>query len=305
MSKVRMFDFPRFARDHGLDPQESGHKHCRAGWINISCPLCVGNPGLHLGWNARNDFFHCWRCGKHSHVEIIRGLLGVDTKTAGQIYWRYQTDMVHRRKRRTKEVDRPTELELPYGTGPLRAVHRRYLRLRKYKPRALTKEWNLMATGNLGEYKFRIIAPVYFNGKLVSYQGRDITNRSPLRYKACARMDEVRPHKACLYGLDKIEHRHTVIVVEGITDVWRMGAGAVATFGIEWTLAQLRLLSQFQRAFIMYDQNEDQARKQSDRLTRALCGLGVLTETITFDWDDPATIPQRQADEIMQELLVQ
>ena len=37
----------------------------------------------------------------------------------------------------------------------------------------------------MGKYKNRIIIPIYYNNKLVSYHSRDITNKSKIKAKAC------------------------------------------------------------------------------------------------------------------------
>ncbi len=46
--------------------------------------------------------------------------------------------------------------------------------IRNFDPNYLVSEWGLLSTGVLGEFKFRILAPVYFKGQLVSYQCRDL-----------------------------------------------------------------------------------------------------------------------------------
>jgi len=46
-----------------------------------------------------------------------------------------------------------------------------------------------------------------------------------------------------------------VIIVEGITDVWRLGDGAVATFTKNFTREQILLLKKknIKEAFVFYD----------------------------------------------------
>ena len=171
----------------------------------------------------------------------------------------------------------------------------------KFDPKKLIHEWNLKGTLFLGAYKFRIIAPIYFQGKLVSYQGRDITEKSPLRYKTCPKTLEILHHKHCLYGIDKAKSDY-IVVTEGITDVWRLGPGAVATFGIQWNLEQAKLLMNYKRVFIMFDK-QPQAKQQAEKLANFLALTSIEVHIITLDnSDDPAEMTQYEADKLMTDL---
>jgi DNA primase len=180
--------------------------------------------------------------------------------------------------------------------------HKKYLTERLYFPETLEKEWGLKGVRHLGPYKWRIIAPIHYKGVRVSYQGRDITGKSDLRYKACVIEDETRHHKFCLYGLDKVIGKR-VVVVEGITGVWRLGPGAVATFGIAWTQAQALLLQRFPEVFILFDPGEE-AQRQANELGNQLSLNGQKVEIVQIDDDDldPGDLPQDEADDFMRQL---
>ena len=62
--------------------------------------------------------------------------------------------------------------EMPDGAKGLTSKHTNYLMERNFPPRVLRGIWGLKGTGNVGPYKFRIIAPIFVDGVLVSYQGR-------------------------------------------------------------------------------------------------------------------------------------
>ena len=91
---------------------------------------------------------------------------------------------------RKKSHRKPTTIILPKHTE-LTRPHKNYLIKRNFDPDELEFKWRLVSTGPVGPYKHRIIAPIYFNEKLVSYQGRDITDKAKLKYKACKRILEV------------------------------------------------------------------------------------------------------------------
>lgn len=298
----KSFDAIRFVRDNNVPTADYNGKHYREGWINVECPFCTGNPGEHLGYHIEDGYWHCWRCGWHSIAAVIESLLHITKDEAYKIARTYGARPQYREQ--SEETSKPTSLTLPYGTAKMEDAHRLYLTKRNYDPDELEELWGLMGTGIMGAYKFRIIAPIHHNERLVSYQGRDITDRAPLKYKACKADEEIIPHKHILYGLDKAQG-HTAVVVEGITDVWRLGPGAVATFGIEWDQKQALLLKKYTRVFIMYDFGEVEAQKRAHELGAILSGLGVSIEKLIVPnhQGDPADLSNRKARKLMQQIL--
>ena len=167
-----------------------------------------------------------------------------------------------------------------------------------------------MGTNHHGEYKLRIIIPIILDGQTVSFEGRDITGKSEMKYKACRANMEIIHRKHIVYGFDKlreIKHKDRCIIVEGVTSTWRLGAGTVATFGIGYTMQQVLFLSQRQikMAFIMYDP-EEQAQEQAEKLSCQLSGFGIETKIIDIakeGVEDPATLSESKAKIISKELL--
>jgi hypothetical protein len=300
---TKSFDAIRFVRDHGIPIADHDSKHFHQDWVNVGCPFCTGNPGEHLGYNTDKGYWNCYRCGWHSVTEVIEALLKVTKDEAHKLAKTYGA-RPQLREKASGDSRRPSSVSLPPGTEKMRDPHRYYLRKRGYDPEELEELWGLMGTGILGPYKFRVIAPIHRNGRLVSYQGRDITDRAPLKYKACRAENEAVPHKHLLYGLDRAMS-HSVVVVEGITDVWRLGPGAVATFGIEWAPEQALLLKRFPRVLIMYDFGEAEAQRQARKLGAALSGFGVNVEMLMVPGfqGDPADLPDRKAKKLMRQIL--
>lgn len=156
-----------------------------------------------------------------------------------------------------------------------------------------------MSTGHIGAYSHRILAPIYFNGKVVSYQCRATRTHQKLPYLACAKREEVIEHKSMLYGFDVAVRLNKCVVVEGVTDVWRLGPGAVATFGKGFTPAQVLLISNhFDQIFVLPDSDVP----ESETITPALEALGKEVEELNLSWGDPDDLSQKQADELMKEL---
>lgn len=302
-----MFDVKQFYEDYNIDYYEGDypHKHCRPGWINTECPRCSGNPGYHLGFSENSGQFVCWRCGFMPIIEAVRKLANVSWPEAIKIAKKFGGEKTYKRyEKAPKEKD--IDVLFPAGTlDYFPKKHRRYLENKNFDPDYLIDSWNLRATGTLGTYKNRIIAPIYYKNKFMSYQARTIFGEVEPRYKACEMENERRHHKYCLYGLDLVAGK-SVLVVEGISDVWRMGIGSVATFGIKYTDVQILLLTKhFDNIFILFDPQEEAAQIQAKKLTRELAAMGKEAETIVYDSDcDPGSLSNKDARYIMRELLI-
>jgi hypothetical protein len=267
----------------------------------------------------------CWKCGKHSYFDCVKKLCNLSDKQVFDVLKLYKSDFKHtqtvkaERKTVSKEVK---ACVLPKGTKPMLECHREYLRERNFDAEFLEQEWNLQGVGVVpgSLFSMRIIIPITHEGTIVSYQGRDITgDKDRIRYRTCKKAVsnsssdpdrnsiETRFHKHCLYGLDKVKG-NSVVVTEGVSKVWRLGIGAVATFGIEWLMEHAYLLAKFKNVFILFDQGEDAQRKAQElaegvKLAESLIG-GKHIEIIELDGDikDPGDLPQKEADQFMKEL---
>ena len=286
-----MFDAIQFLDDNNIQYDLEG-KNVTEGWANIACPFCQDNSN-HGGFNLAVGYYNCWNCGHHFLDQLVAELLTVLPYKAKQIVKQYSIDQQRELKKRTTK--RPEKIQLPTGTGKMKRKHREYLEGRNFDPDKLEKEFDLQGTGHLGPYKFRIIAPIYYKNKLVSYQGRDITGKAENRYKACANEKEVIHHKDILYNLDNAKG-DSVIIVEGLFDVWRIGSGGVATFGVNFNQKQIQILiKRYKQFFICFD-NEPKANEQARKLAVMLSSLGKEVETVDFGENDFADLAQEDAD---------
>jgi hypothetical protein len=279
-----------------------GHKHCRPGWINTPCPFCSGHEGFHLGFNTDSNYFFCWRCGWHPAWEVVGELLRLPKSKALSIVAEFPARPALRtRPERARERK---QVRLPPAAAEWPRIHRDYLKGRGFGVERIVAEWGAVPTTYAaGPYSWRIISPVHFEGQLVSYHSRDVTGRADKPHMACPKDQELRDHKHCLYGYDKVPGR-AVVVVEGITDVWRLGPGAVATFGIQYSEVQVRLLRDFEQVIVLYDSGEPEARAQARKLAADLGTLnGKKVELVWLDVEDPALLPQADADSLMRDLL--
>lgn len=297
-------DIYQLYNDYSIDYRTEGHKHCRPGWINTECPFCSGNPGYHLGYHINSNIFVCWRCGWHPITLTISKLLRIELKEIYQILKNYAIYIPNENNLRYVKVNKKFH-KFPSGVIPLEKKHINYLIKRNFDPEQIEKEWKIVGTGPISfldkiDYRFRIIVPIIWKNQQVSFQGRDITDKNNLRYKACPEVREIIKHKDILYG-NSNKWRFTGICVEGITDVWRLGPSSFATFGIKYTPNQLRVIAKtFKRVPIFYDP-DPQAIIQANKLCADLKFRGVDAFLIT-EKTDPAEMSQEEANYLVKNL---
>lgn len=179
--------------------------------------------------------------------------------------------------------------------------HRNYLRSRHFRPDQLADTWDIEGTKYLsGEWNWRLVFPIYDSqGVAQAYCGRSIDPDIKPKYKMTNNADmRVDPCKL-LYGIHLVQD--TVIVVEGPTDVWRLGPGAVATLGIDWKPEQAHILAGIPRRIIMFDP-DDKAQRQAAKLAERLSMFRGSTELISDIPCDPGNMSQRYANELLDKL---
>jgi DNA primase (bacterial type) len=302
-----MFAILQFLRDRRIDHTTSGARS-RPGWVQINCPFCGGGSrGYDLGVKIDDARCACWRCrGKHIS-EVVRALTKCGPEELRSILSQYgggrsrPIKLEREEESPIKAVHRKKQCKLPAGTSEMMERHFNYLDARGYDPELLEEVYGLKGTGRLGDYAHRIILPITFEGRVVSFQGRDITGRAELRYKACAMVDETVHHKHVLYGWD-LAKKKSCVIVEGAADAWRLGPGSLATFGTGFTAQQAALLAgRFSRVFLAFDP-EPQAQKVAEELAWVLSNAGVETVVVELDGTDPGDMAQKEADALMKEM---
>lgn len=292
-----MIQITKLFDNWGIDYYTEGFKQCRPDWVNIRCPFCNGIPflGIHLQTGAVN----CYQCGTHSQTKVISRILNISWREAEELRKSYSGFDSIIYDKTNREI--PDKVDLPYGSTYPGKKCKLYLRKRGLNPQETIENWGLKGTSRLGDYRGRIVAPILKNNVVVSYQCRDITDKQIPKYKACPKEQEIIHHKHYLYGLWKVPGK-TIIVVEGIADVWKLGFGSVATFGVEWKREQALLLLNFEQIYIWFDP-ERGAQKQANKLANFLCVMGKSVSILNYEKSDPGDMNLREAEKIMKKLL--
>ena len=269
MDLSEIFDTQSWLASRGISYQTTG-QDVGSGWIGVCCPFCDNDPAFHLGINLSNprftrNYIHCWRCGKKGNItHLIKEKEKCSWSAINAILEKYKDrTLIHLRTE--DKFQRKTESDhiLPSDARKVfLPVHMNYLYSRRYDPDIVVPKYDLYACPQYGDHKYRIIVPVYMEHKIMTYVGIDTTKKLNERYKAASHEKSILFSKECIYGIDSCGD--VGIVVEGILDQWRIGDGAIATFGVEYTKAQIRILIwKLKRAFVMYDAG---AEEQADKL---------------------------------------
>lgn len=271
-------DAPDFFESLGVEFVGAGeHHHARPDWLQLKhCPSC-GSDNYHLGFNLAGRYFVCWKCGGLRTRYVLESL-GAGRKEIGEFFAGLELP---------ERTTRPAgKLQEPAHRGPLLAAHRRYLLERKFDPEELVRIWELEGIGIAAELSWRIYIPITEGGRRVSWTTRTI-GRKGLRYVSAEHAQESVPHKQCLYGADLA--RHSAVIVEGPSDVWRIGPGAVALLGTAYTPAQVKKLSRFAYRFVLFD-NEPAAQMKARELAEQLSCFPGETAVLECDADDPGSM---------------
>lgn len=303
-------DYESLFDDYGIQYWTEG-KNVTQGWVNVCCPhKDCDDMSNHGGFSPDTGHYNCWKCGWHPSQEIIALLLDVSIRKAKEIILNYTTsDTVAESKANTARLSstKAKILVLPSSFKRPGKIHREYLSSRGFDPDRVIDRFRLLGSSHIGSYKFRIIAPIFFEGKLVSYQGRDITNLSELRYKACRIEDELIHHKDIFYNFDTVTE--CGVLVEGITDVWRLGFGSFASFGTGVTHAQTKLLKRkakdgtFKKMYILLDKGRSE-NKKAEMLASEMLMIKNFEVLIIYNHrsGDPADLNQKNANALMRDI---
>ena len=266
--------------------REGAHHHCRTGWIQIDCPFCGKNSHKwHMGYSLSGRFCSCWRCGFHPLVEVLSELTGLSFR---QVYRQIEDILPERALvKKTKG-----KLIIPKGVSTLQSPHKKYLRGRNFNWRRIEKQWEIGGVGIASKIAWSIFIPIHYRGEVVSWTSRSLSDKGA-RYISASESEESLPHKSLLYGEDFATH--SIIVVEGPTDVWRIGCGAVATLGVGYSPAQVSKILKYPRRAVCFDKG---AQKRAKKLVDTLCLYPGETYNMVLEADDPGSAGQKEIKQI-------
>lgn len=278
-------DIPQILEDLDIEYKEHGeHRHATYGWIQVCCPFC-GDSNYKLGISLEWGGCSCWACGTHKLPDVLAEITG---QTRSSFYSLLKRDFSLDKKDRIKRG----KLVLPKGLKALDRIHRKYLKSRGFDPDELTKLWGLQGIGLCAKLPFRIFIPVHFRGEIVSWTTRKAQESGPTpRYINAKPEEEVYSIRSLLYGADYV--RHAIALVEGPTDVWRIGPGAAATLGVAYTPEQVAKIARYPVRVIIFDADLS-AQQRATELLETLSVLPGATYKIQLDAKDPGSASEKE-----------
>jgi len=255
-----------------------GHHHARPGWIQIDCPFCAKDAHKwHLGYSLEGNYFNCWRCGSQPLMKTLMELTNLPYHKCKQLISELEIPKFEK-----EEVT--GTLIIPKGVGELQKAHIEYLRRRGFSYQKLKRLWKVQGIGIAKRLSWRIFVPIIYQGNVVSWTTRSISKSSGItRYVSAGLEEEAIPHKSLLYGEDYV--RYGIIIHEGVTDVWKMGPGAVCTFGTGFTQAQINRILKYPLRAVCFD-NEREARRRAEKLAGELSVFPGRTYNVNLDAKD-------------------
>lgn len=285
--------FLEFLDEYGI-PRRTEGEHARSGWIQLDCPWCgAGTEKYHLGYNIAKQFFHCWKCGWHSVIDTLLEIVPSLSRDDLRALYRPSETPLAAPKPKGKYRE-------PRGVEPLGAAHRRYLQGRRFQPDEIATIWDVQGIGLRGRPPWRLFIPIIVEGHCVAWTSRALHDEGT-RYRSSSLEDSDIPVKELLYGADYCANE--VLVVEGPTDAWRIGPGAVATLGTAVSMKQCELLSSFSVVHICFDSSPE-AQRRANKLYSELDGL-VYVDIVRCPAEDPGSMTRQQTQKLRRQYLSQ
>jgi len=266
------------------------HHHAREGWVQIDCPFCSHSPHkYHLGLVERGNLSNCWRCGIHRSSDALSLITGRSEKEMFLLL-RPLFDLPAPRKVKTSG-----KLSLPPHSDLL-PQHHRYLERRGFAPSEIESLWGVKGIGNSSRLSWRLLIPIFYEGEIVSWTTRSIGNHSA-RYINAKPDQEKISAKSILYGLDHCSPK-AILLVEGPTDVWRIGPGAAAVMGTAYTESQIEILSRFPVRYICFDREPQAQRRAHAIIDQVSVFPGETYNIILEKASDPGEAKGRELREL-------
>ena len=283
---IQAFNVEKYLSQKGIRFYQAG-KNVKQGWIGIRCRWC-SDTSNHLGINLTNKSISCWKCGiKGTAIKLVMRIDGLSFESALNQLSRFSaiSSLVKKDRRNLSTIQRSDfELDRTFSLDIAPYCYR-FLENRGFDPKYLFRKYKLLSAPISGRYAYSLIIPYYSFDKPLTFVSRHTARKI---YSNCPSEISGITTKQLLYGSSNDD---TIIVVEGVTDQWNIGDGSVALGGTKFSPVQIKLLTEFERVFIVFDP-EEEAQKLADRLGTILANHCSHVEVINIGGDkDPGDLP--------------
>jgi len=299
------FDVLTFLEDYNIEYKESG-KNIGRNWYGLKTCIFCGNTGYHLGMNKKSKYTSCFVCGEGTSLfGYIKEKLNISKKKVYAIINKYSSKhQIYEEILCGDEVVLPSNMQT---TMPKSAYE--YLKGRGFNPFKLRDKYGLKFTKHFSvaekdgirqDFSFRIMVPIMYNKKLVAWSGRDYTGQAETKYLHQEKSMCLSVPADSMYNTSSVTDR--TIIVEGVTDVWKMGNEVISGQGIKFTKNQLNQIKELnlKQVAILLDFNaEEQARHLGDMLYGVVPDIRICY----LEYGDPGDLSYQGAFELKRKLL--
>ena len=281
-------DWKQYFEDREITYHVEGEKNVSTGWTNIQCPFPhCSDHSWHLGVNLASGMFNCYVCGsKGAPTKLVQALENCSWKKAKAIVKAYGGIGTSARQKRVLNR-RVRGTEIPGSVEPTLA-HIEYLEGRRFDVEHLIREYHIRFTTHHPVYPWSIIVPVFYQGLAVTFTSRAVGEvegrwRHQQQEHLPIRINDV------LYNAHTV--KQSAVIVEGVTDAWRIGAGAIALFSKNFTQKQIVRIRKLRlaRAVVLFDA-DDSKQKRGLSLAEILSEFIKDVRHIELSEGDPAEL---------------
>jgi len=283
--------------------------------VYLQCPWCQDEGRDNFGIRIDGTRWGCWRVRSHGGplARVVRAITGWNVRqveeylqdqegahsAAPMAEIRRRIDALGTRPKPQASADIvfPPEFRVPCGTGITRRFHA-YLKARGLpNVDRVVRDYSIRCAVS-GEWRDRLILPVFDGDHLVGWTGRAI-GKAELRYRAEPQGHTIKEY--LFSGPDR--DARFLIIVEGPLDVIpladacrTLGVDVVGTMGTDVTDAQLTRLSdrggRCERTAILFDRGADVAARL---LQRSLPTVRPLVARLPHHRKDPGELLPAEA----------
>lgn len=320
------FNIKNFLDNYNIYYREHG-AGVKKGNIIIHCPYCgADDKDQHLGINLSNGVWGCWRNEEHRSKNLSKllckispisykqalQLVGFEDKIIEKdLFNDIVSDKYFSNHSNTNKNSKIRSLILPKDFRELKDDYFSIPYINYLISRGFADIWNLIFKYGLkyaltGDFKGRIIIPVYFNKQLVTWTSRAISPHASLRYKSLKVEDSSINIKNTIYNFDRTYENggDVLFVVEGPIDVLKMdyylyntNSFAVGLHSMSVSDDQLywliRLFDKFKTIVLLLDRGESESMEKGIATlstTGVIINEGILPKGI----NDPGELKQCQ-----------
>lgn len=253
----------------------------------MECPHCFKKKLSICAEGEKKGVWHCYRCDASGSLFDFMGLIeDIDPKAAFKKVVKNQDFNSGKKldvyikglEERPATIPTPDPIEMPANFSPLLTVKESNIG-RIYAAKRGITEADMRDFDIRYDYvDKRIVFPIYFNGQLVGWQGRDASGRSDTDKKhpkaltgPSSRDGKGFKKSWVFYGWDRVKQASFVTIVEGPIDAIKgKEVNAIAILGKKVSDVQFKILIGLKRARTVFIALDPDAKQEKMELAQKL-----------------------------------